>query len=315
VWLRQSSRFQQDKPEAASPVASCLSRKEWALFAPDAAPRVALWISCRVNHTKSHGVRGALDATSASEVTGTERALRGPMRRVVVGAGLAVMIAGAMIACSAARLPAPPYVQQPTAALARADYPPPPARVEYIPTIPSAKAVWLDGEWTWQGTRWAWKPGRWVLPPENAKFSPWTGTRDQQGNFYVAEGKWRGPDGGDVADPKPLAIARTRGGSVTDPEGEAIASPPNVPANAPPGKPGTPGAGDGGRPETPSGATLTGTEAKSGTVVDSGPPPLDAAIPDAGLPDALEHDAMPLGAKAGAREQPSRESSPRMGMQ
>ncbi len=79
-----------------------------------------------------------------------------------------------------------------------ADYPPPPARVEFVPKSPKDGAVWLDGEWTWQGQRWAWKSGRWVAPPANAKFSPWTATRGQTGIYYVRRGdvegqRWSGP--------------------------------------------------------------------------------------------------------------------------
>lgn len=244
----------------------------------------------------------------------------GSMRRLGVGAGLAVTIAAAMLACGAARLPAPAYVQQPTSALEPVTFPPPPARVEYVPQIPKDSAVWIDGEWSWQGRRWAWKPGRWVTPPENAKYSPWTAARDKLGNLYVAEGRWRGPDGGELEDPKPLALGRTRGGGVTDPEGEAVPQAPNV-------RPGTPGGKrdhtgeeeDGAAPETPSGTTPTGTEPKSGATVDSGAPPVDGSIPDVSIADVVTHDALPLGEPSGAQrsatEPPARVSSPRMGMQ
>ena len=218
----------------------------------------------------------------------------GSMHRVAVGAAMAVMIAGAMLACGAARMPAPAYVQQTTESLEEVTFPPPPARVEHIPSIPHEDAVWIDGEWAWQGSRWAWKAGRWVKPPENAKFSPWTSTRDHLGTLYFASGRWRAPDGGELPDPRPLAVGRTRGGPVTDPEGEAVPSAPNVRPGADQGAPGTQGADDGAAPETPSGTTLTGTAPKSGTAVDSGPAPVDGAIPDASLPDAVVNDAEPL---------------------
>ena len=88
--------------------------------------------------------------------------------------------------------------------------------------------MWLDGEWTWQGQRWSWKPGRWVAPPANAVFSPWTSVRDATGTLYVAEGKWRDGKGNDLPDPKPLAVAKVRGGAVTNAEGEDIPQTPNV---------------------------------------------------------------------------------------
>lgn len=197
------------------------------------------------------------------------------MRRVALG-WIVVSIAGAAAACGAARLAAPSYVAQPTDALLTADYPPPPAHVEFVPKQPNDDAVWVDGEWTWQGRRWAWKPGRWVVPPANAKFSPWTSVRDKTGVLFVAEGKWRDEKGRELADPKPLAVGRTRGGSVVNPEGEDVPATPNVPSQDPPGAGGAKGSErDSGAPQTPSGATPTGTEPKA-------EPPEDAGSSDAG---------------------------------
>jgi hypothetical protein len=159
------------------------------------------------------------------------------MRRRGVEAGFLIATAAAMLACGAARLPAPPYTKQRTEALAPVTFPPPPARVEYIPPMPNAVAVWLDGEWTWQGGAWAWKRGRWVAPPANARYAPWTSTRDSLGTLYVAEGQWRSPDGGALADPPPLAVARTGGGPVTDPEGDKVDVAPNLRSHADGGTP------------------------------------------------------------------------------
>ena len=174
--------------------------------------------------------------------------------------GMAVAIASGVLACGAARLPAPLYVQQTTEALQPADYPPPPARVELIPPIPTGAAVWIDGEWTWQGRRWAWKAGRWVEPPPNASFAPWTTVRDKMGSLYFAEGKWRNAKGQDVPDPKPLALAEVRGGAVVNPEGEPVEQAPVVQPDRAAG--GALRDAESGPPETPSGATPTGTEPK-----------------------------------------------------
>lgn len=201
------------------------------------------------------------------------------MRRVTLG-WIVMSIVGGAAACGAARLPAPSYVGQPTDALLEADYPPPPAHVEFVPAQPNGDAVWVDGEWTWQGRRWAWKPGRWLVPPANAKFSPWTSVRNKTGVLFVAEGKWRDEKGRELADPKPLAVGRTRGGSVVNAEGEDVPATPNVLPQDPPGGGGGGGGarsneGDGGAPETPSGSTPTGTEPKA-------EPPEDAGLADAG---------------------------------
>lgn len=222
------------------------------------------------------------------------------MRRVGVETGLAIGLAAAVLACGAARLPAPPYVRQPTEALSQVDYPPPPARVEQVPKAPNDDAVWIDGEWTWQGRRWAWKQGRWLLPPANAQYAPWTSTRDAAGNLYVAEGKWRDKQGKELPDPEPLAGARTRAGGVVNPEGEEVPPAPNARPSQTSSPPGSLGTERGASPETPSGATPTGTLPKTGPVIDGGAAPVDGAIPDASMPDAL-----PLGARSSLRVSPS----------
>ena len=207
------------------------------------------------------------------------------MQRRLLAAGVSLSIAGILLACAAPRLPAPTYVGQPTSALQEAAYPPPPGRVEYIPNLPQEGAVWIDGEWTWQGRRWAWKQGRWVMPPSGARFSPWTSTRDKTGLFYVAEGKWRDAQGRELPDPKPVALGRTRGGPVTDPEGDTVQPTPNVAPGTASGSGKTNAhAGDGG-PETPTGATPTGTEPKIGPDA-TAPPPGGVEAVDGGLLDA-----------------------------
>jgi len=203
----------------------------------------------------------------------------GRMNRI----GVAILMA--LVACGSARLPRPTYVQQPSEALLEADYPPPPARSEVVPASPRSDAVWIDGEWLWQGARYAWKTGRWVVPPASASYAPWTSVRGPRGTFYIAEGKWRDGKGVALADPPALSVAKVRAGSVVNPEGEAVERTPNVrPATVESlerkGRPEK--KKDGGPPETPSGATPTGTEPKSGPSVDGG---AGTAV-DAGLPDA-----------------------------
>lgn len=195
---------------------------------------------------------------------------------------------GMLCACGASRLPRPTYVQQPTAALQQADYPPPPGRSEVVPAAPGGDAVWLDGEWVWQGGRYAWKNGRWLTPPPGASFSPWTSVRGEMGTFYIAEGKWRDAKGVEVAEPLALSISKVRAGSVVNSEGEEVQRTPNL-------RPDTAESlekqqdrrekrrakRDGGPPETPSGATPTGTEPKSGGSVDGGASaPVDAGSTD-----------------------------------
>jgi WXXGXW repeat (2 copies) len=124
------------------------------------------------------------------------------------------------VAACGGPLPHPPYASQPTAALEAVGYPPPPARVEFVPVRPARGAVWIDGEWAWQGRRWAWRIGRWVAPPAGARFSPWTVVRGEDGATYYAPGVWRDEHGVEVAEPVALVAARPNGSDVADPEGD-----------------------------------------------------------------------------------------------
>jgi hypothetical protein len=185
--------------------------------------------------------------------------MRSRGRRIGV---VAVLGASVAIACGAPRLAAPDYTGQPTAALSQIPYPPPPARVEFVPEQPRDGAVWIDGEWTWRTRRWSWKPGRWVEAPRNARFSPWTTVRDRTGTLYIAAGAWRDDKGGEVPEPPVLAAGRPTPVNVVDPEGETV---PQAPVGL---------GGDGGRPVDPDAAAD-----QAFVALDAGPPrEVDASI-------------------------------------
>jgi hypothetical protein len=118
-------------------------------------------------------------------------------------------------------LPRPLYVAQTTDALSSVQYPPPPARVEFVPKRPAPGAVWIDGEWIWRQQRWDWKVGRWVMPPSGARFAPWAVVLSEDGSVFYAPGGWRDASDRPLADPVALATARVAGGEVEDPEGQA----------------------------------------------------------------------------------------------
>ncbi len=137
-------------------------------------------------------------------------------------------------ACTAAPLPAPPYVAQPSSALARVPFPPPPARVETVPARPSTNATWIDGEWSWRGRRWLWIRGRWVVPPAGARYAPFALVRGPDGTLWAARGAWRNARGEEIDPPRPLAVAEVSEGAVVDVLGETVTPGRTLPA---PGEP------------------------------------------------------------------------------
>lgn len=124
--------------------------------------------------------------------------------------------------CGVTTLPSPPFAPHPTSALAEVPFPPPPARVEKVPPSPSARAAWIDGEWTFRGRKWMWIRGRWVEPPVGARYSPWAIVRDKEGTLWEARGTWRDAHGEEIDPPKPLAVADVSEGAVIDALGDAI---------------------------------------------------------------------------------------------
>jgi hypothetical protein len=137
-----------------------------------------------------------------------------------MAAGAVVAFAGVLCACGE-HLPRPTYVPQQTEALASVQYPPPPARVEFVPPQPMTGAVWIDGEWVWRGKKWAWNVGRWVNPPRSARYAPWALVVDREGTFFYAPGGWRDEEGHPEPDPPALSEARLSPGEIEDPEGKA----------------------------------------------------------------------------------------------
>ena len=132
---------------------------------------------------------------------------------------LATFALAALAACSS-RVPHPPYTTQPTSALVEVDYPPPPARVDFVTEQPGKNAVWLNGEWSWTGRRWAWKPGGWVVVPEGAAYAKLTLVRRGDGKLFAAPGTWRNAQGEEVPAPEFKSATSTKGTSVVDPEGD-----------------------------------------------------------------------------------------------
>jgi len=86
-------------------------------------------------------------------------------------------------------------------------FPPPPPRPEHLPPKPDDDAVWVDGEWDWDGTRYRWVRGSWVKPPAGAKVAPWSVVRrGDDGQLFYSPSTWYDASG--RAMPAPEALAR-----------------------------------------------------------------------------------------------------------
>ncbi|MGH7281474.1 MAG: YXWGXW repeat-containing protein [Polyangiaceae bacterium] len=123
-----------------------------------------------------------------------------------------------VLGCSSG-LPRPPYSPQKTTDLQEVAFPPPPARVEFVPDQPNSDSVWIDGEWEWTGRVWTWKRGRWVEPIPSATFSPWATVRGSDGMLYLAGGTWRDVKGNPIDPPKAISYGKPTAGSLVDSEG------------------------------------------------------------------------------------------------
>lgn len=76
-------------------------------------------------------------------------------------------------------------------------YPPPAAVPEIIrPHNLGKDAVWLDGEWQWDGSTWVWQAGRWEVPHPGTYFARAQGVRRRDGALLWFQGSWHPLAGG-----------------------------------------------------------------------------------------------------------------------
>ena len=146
-------------------------------------------------------------------------------------------IVGCALAACSSRVPHPSYVAPSATELVEVDYPPPPARVEFVPPQPASGAVWLNGEWGWAGRRWGWKPGGWVMQPEGAAYAKGALVRRQDGKLFAGPSRWQGPDGGAIQAPTFLRATPSERNSIVDPEGDPAATTGDLGADAGTGDP------------------------------------------------------------------------------
>jgi hypothetical protein len=148
-------------------------------------------------------------------------------RRTHAAIGIALACS---VACGGSALPGPELATPAPLKHGEAievPFPPPPARVEFIPKKPRSGAVWIDGEWSWTGRRWAWTYGRWLVPPPDATFAQWRTARMSDGALLFAAGTWYDARGQEITEPVPLAIGAARQEDVVTPPGHTEKTAPN----------------------------------------------------------------------------------------
>ena len=94
------------------------------------------------------------------------------------------------LAACARSVTSPDAVDQPRDAYVPVPYPPPAALAETVPPDPGGGAVWLDGDWVFQGQSYVWQRGGWVYPERDARFAPARSIYLPDGRLLLAPGTW-----------------------------------------------------------------------------------------------------------------------------
>jgi hypothetical protein len=130
---------------------------------------------------------------------------------------LGILLATVAAGCRPS-LPEPPLAPSAAEDVLDVTYPPPAAHVEDVPEKPQADAVWVDGQWTWEG-KWRWNRGGWVIVPNGARFAPWRTFRRIDGTLAFVPSSWRDARGALVPSPPFLVGAPpARSGGAQEPE-------------------------------------------------------------------------------------------------
>jgi hypothetical protein len=118
---------------------------------------------------------------------------------------LAALASAPSTGCGGQRLPEPPAaigLADPREGIC-VDFPPPAAKAEEIPPAPSARAVWIDGEWKWRLGRWIWRPGGWNEAPAASAWSRARLVREPNGALVWWPGRWLARSASSPAPPLP----------------------------------------------------------------------------------------------------------------
>lgn len=92
------------------------------------------------------------------------------------------------LAACGARAPEAPRGAHPANDAVAVPYPPPPAKVEEVPTQPTPQCVWVDGFWEYSD-RWEWQAGEWVIPQAHCRLAP-VELRRQNGQLWHSRPRW-----------------------------------------------------------------------------------------------------------------------------
>lgn len=113
-------------------------------------------------------------------------------------------------AACASRIPVPKRTEGRSDSYVAVPLPPPPLRPEHVPPKPNGDAVWVDGEWDWDGARYRWTNGAWVDPPSGARIAPWAVVRRDDGQLFFSPSVWYDERGSAIPQPPSLAEGRVR---------------------------------------------------------------------------------------------------------
>jgi hypothetical protein len=120
------------------------------------------------------------------------------------------LILSLVCAGCAGRLPMPEKTRHQVEMFEAVPYPPPAALAETVPREPERDgAVWIDGEWVFQGRRFVWQRGGWVYPPPGARFAPWRAVYQRDGRLMLAPGTWYDAAGNALPRPELARSAAT----------------------------------------------------------------------------------------------------------
>jgi len=103
----------------------------------------------------------------------------------MVGVAAAALCAALLSGC-----PAPRADLAIDGAAVVAPHGPPPKRAEIPPPAPSPDALWLVGDWNWDGGKYDWQPGRYTQrPAPTANWIPGYWEQDSRGWVWT-DGRW-----------------------------------------------------------------------------------------------------------------------------